>query len=61
MINMTRAPEYQLRQDLFQTYDYMVRPVLEWSQVVNISFKLEFKALIEVVRMDCHLRKKNTL
>ncbi|XP_068703034.1 neuronal acetylcholine receptor subunit beta-3-like [Montipora foliosa] len=48
VINMTRAPEYQLRQDLFQTYDHMVRPVLEWSQVVNISFKLEFKALIEV-------------
>ena len=61
MRNMTQAPEYQLRKALFQTYDHMVRPVLEWSQVVNVSFELEFKALIEVVRMDCHLRKKNTL
>ncbi|XP_068703036.1 neuronal acetylcholine receptor subunit non-alpha-2-like isoform X2 [Montipora foliosa] len=50
--NMTQVPEYQLRQDLFQTYDHMVRPVLEWSQVVNISFKLEFKALIEVDNKD---------
>lgn len=46
--NMTQAPEYQLRKALFQTYDHMVRPVLEWSQVVNVSFELEFKALIEV-------------
>ena len=49
MFNLTQAPEYQLRQALFQTYDHMVRPVLGPSQVMNISFQLEFEALIDVV------------
>ncbi|XP_068703025.1 neuronal acetylcholine receptor subunit beta-3-like [Montipora capricornis] len=52
MFNLTQAPEYQLRQALFQTYDHMVRPVLGPSQVMNISFQLEFEALIEVNNKD---------
>ena len=46
---MSQEPEYLLRQTLFKEYDRMVRPVLNPSDVINVTFKVDFKALSAVV------------
>ncbi|XP_044176221.1 uncharacterized protein LOC122959167 [Acropora millepora] len=47
-VNITQEPEYRLRQVLFSSHDRMVRPVSTVSQAVNVTFQLNFKALIGV-------------
>ena len=50
---MEQSAEYQLRQTLFNQYDRMVRPVLKPSDVTNVTFEVEFKALSAVVSRRC--------
>ena len=50
---MSQEPEYLLRQTLFKEYDRMVRPVLNSSDVINVKFEVEFKALTGVVSRQC--------
>lgn len=47
--NISQAAEYRLRRALLTQYDRMVRPVLQPSDVINVTFLLDFKALSEVV------------
>lgn len=47
---MSQAPAYRLRKALFSTYDKMVLPVLQPSDVINVTFEVDFKQLTEVVR-----------
>ena len=47
--NIQQSAEYRLRVALFNGYDRMVRPVLQPSDVMNVTFLVEFNALSEVV------------
>lgn len=44
-----QSAEFRLRNDLFRFSFKMVRPVLQPSDVVNVFFDVELKALTEVV------------
>ena len=46
---MSQEPEYLLRETLFKEYNRMVRPVSNPSEVINVTFGVEFKALSAVV------------
>ena len=48
--NLSQSAEYRLRRALLDQYDQMVRPVLKPSEAINVTFKVDFKALSEVVR-----------
>ena len=49
--NISQSAEYRLRQVLLWQYDKvrMVRPVLKPSDVINVTFQVDFKALSGVV------------
>ena len=49
--NIHQSAEYRLRQVLLWQYDKvrMVRPVLKPSDVINVTFQVDFKALSGVV------------
>ena len=47
--NMSQSAEYRLRKALLASYDKMVRPVLKPSDIVNVTFDVEFQALSAVV------------
>ena len=49
--NIRQSAEYRLRQVLLWQYDKvrMVRPVLKPSDVINVTFQVDFKALSGVV------------
>ena len=49
--DITQSADFLLRQALFSQYNRMVRPVLKASDVVNVSFQVDFKALAEVVSL----------
>ncbi|KAJ7371451.1 hypothetical protein OS493_025921 [Desmophyllum pertusum] len=54
--DIQQSAEYQLRNALFKAYDKMVRPVLKPSDVVNVTFDVEFKALHDVYVNGCMSR-----
>ncbi|XP_022787259.1 neuronal acetylcholine receptor subunit beta-3-like [Stylophora pistillata] len=43
--NMSHSPEFRLRKTLLSSYDKMVRPVLEPSDVVQVDYNVQFQAL----------------
>ena len=47
--NIYQSAEYRLRQVILWQYDKMVRPVLKPSDVINVTFQVDFKALSGVV------------
>ena len=47
--NISQSAEYRLRQVLLGQYDKMVRPVIQPSDVINVTFEVDFKALSGVV------------
>ena len=47
--NLNQSAEYHLRKVLLGQYDKMVRPVLKPSDVINVTFIVDFKALSSVV------------
>ena len=47
--DILQSAEYRLRNDLFSLSFKMVRPVLQPSDVVNVFFDVDLKALTEVV------------
>ena len=49
--NISQSAEYRLRRVLFNGYDRMVRPVLQPSDVIDVTFLIEFTALSEVVSL----------
>ena len=49
--DITQSADYRLRQALFSRYDRMVRPVLKASDVINVTFQVDFKALAQVVSL----------
>ncbi|XP_078355224.1 neuronal acetylcholine receptor subunit beta-3-like [Oculina patagonica] len=50
--DIKQSAEYRLRVDLLTAYDKMVRPVLQPTDVVNVTFDVEFNALSEVNNKD---------
>ena len=46
---MSQSAEYRLRKALLSSHDKMVRPVLKPSDVVNVTFDVQFRAIIAVV------------
>lgn len=52
--NITHSAEYQLRKALLSSYDKMVRPVLEPSDVVKVEFDVQLLALNAVVSEILH-------
>ncbi|CAH3148903.1 unnamed protein product, partial [Porites evermanni] len=50
--NMYQSAEYRLRQVILWQYDKMVRPVLKPSDVINVTFQVDFKALSGVDNKD---------
>ena len=52
--NITHSAEYRLRKDLLSSYDKMVRPVLEPSDVVKVEFDVQLLALNAVVSEILH-------
>jgi len=44
-----QSADYRLRQVILGQYDKMVRPVLKPSDVINVTFQVDFKALSGVV------------
>ena len=52
--NIHQSAEYRLRQVLLGQYDKMVRPVLKPSDVINVTFIVDFKALSAVVIAECN-------
>lgn len=50
--NLSQSAEYHLRKVLLGQYDKMVRPVLKPSDVINVTFIVDFKALSAVDSKD---------